>query len=347
MIVRIRRFLVNIILALAMLLLCWAATEILLKWTVLRFNEYPKPPGIGIPYTIKTLEFEHSFVANSWDMRGPEVHTKPDGAYRVVCMGDSFTFGLGVEWEETYPLVLSRRLRNRIPQIDVINAGGANAATERLKFLHQYGDELKPDIVVLQIYIGNDIYDGARYLPQFHTSTTDVAMPTKPTLPARMRDWIRRESLLAKLTWHFLIRLDGVDDFLYRKNLRYSDRGIYLKNYPDFEEKLTEWHLKQLGLIQSWLQARDIPLILLIAPSRQQVYMGDALDLDRYDYQKPNRFIREFCRKRDIPYVDMLEVYENIPAKDLRALYYHKDMHWTTQGHALAAHALENLIPSP
>jgi lysophospholipase L1-like esterase len=59
---------------------------------------------------------------NSLGLRGPEVEIpKPARSRRVVCLGDSITFGYGVGDEDTYPHLLGRALAGG--GIDVVNAG--------------------------------------------------------------------------------------------------------------------------------------------------------------------------------------------------------------------------------
>ena len=50
---------------------------------------------------------------------------KPSSVFRVVCLGDSRTFGMGVSQEQTYPSQLERLLQKRCPnkRIEVINCG--------------------------------------------------------------------------------------------------------------------------------------------------------------------------------------------------------------------------------
>src|SRR5438045_8089957 len=51
-------------------------------------------------------------TTNRWGMRGRDVsQQKPAGTKRILILGDSYTFGLYVNDDETYPAVLERLLR--------------------------------------------------------------------------------------------------------------------------------------------------------------------------------------------------------------------------------------------
>ena len=86
---------------------------------------------------------------------------KPDGAFRVVVMGDSVSFGYGVEEVEAYPQVLEELLSELVPsaRIEVVNlgVGGYNAYNEA-KLLEGVGRSYEPDLVLVQFCI-NDLND--------------------------------------------------------------------------------------------------------------------------------------------------------------------------------------------
>jgi lysophospholipase L1-like esterase len=59
---------------------------------------------------------------NSIGLRGPELDT-PKERFRVICAGDSVTFGWGVSYEESYPARLQRALTKADRAVEVVNAG--------------------------------------------------------------------------------------------------------------------------------------------------------------------------------------------------------------------------------
>ena len=93
-----------------------------------------------------------TITTNSAGYRGPLVGgPKESGELRVVCMGDSITFGLDIDDGETYAALLQKMLEERMPgrKITVINGGAISYSSRqglylfREKFL-----ALDPDIVV-------------------------------------------------------------------------------------------------------------------------------------------------------------------------------------------------------
>lgn len=98
-------------------------------------------------------QFPFTMTTNASGFRGPMVaRAKADGALRVIAVGNSSTFGWGVNDDETYPAFLERALRARLPgrTIEVLNAGipGFTSFQGR-RLLAGEVIPLAPDFVVL------------------------------------------------------------------------------------------------------------------------------------------------------------------------------------------------------
>ncbi len=97
--------------------------------------------------------FPFTMTTNARGFRGPmPARAKPAGALRVVAIGNSSTFGWGVNDDETYPAQLGRALRAALPgrPIEVMNAGVPGFTSFQGRRL--LADEvlpLAPDFVVL------------------------------------------------------------------------------------------------------------------------------------------------------------------------------------------------------
>ena len=82
--------------------------------------------------------------------RGPASSCETD-CPRVFCFGDSNTFGQGVEYDETYPWLLGRRLSAQIANFGVPGHNGAQV----IDYSRSVLEREKPDLMVLQ-FCGND-----------------------------------------------------------------------------------------------------------------------------------------------------------------------------------------------
>ena len=136
---------------------------------------------------------------------------KPDGVFRVVVMGDSVSFGYGVEEAEAYPQVLEELLSELVPdsRIEVVNlsVGGYNAYNEA-ELLKGVGQSYEPDLVLVQFCI-NDLND-----PTLHfdaqtrialSAIPDAAFPDPSQrrgsahVPSRLFRWCRASKLCAAI----------------------------------------------------------------------------------------------------------------------------------------------------
>ena len=84
-----------------------------------------------------------------------------EGSFRILCIGDSNTYGTGVERIETYPAQLQQFLNAApgAPRFQVTNLGvpGSNSAQVRHR-LPQYLDLYDPDLVIVLIGV-NDYWN--------------------------------------------------------------------------------------------------------------------------------------------------------------------------------------------
>ncbi|MFT7485111.1 MAG: hypothetical protein ACI9F9_000957 [Candidatus Paceibacteria bacterium] len=107
-----------------------------------------------------TSEFDVTFTVNSFGLRDDEMASpqKPEGTFRVICLGDSFTLGFTVEREDLFVDQLERKWNAEGRKVDVINTGTEGYSTDQeAVWLMENGDAFQPDLVLLFPY-DNDIY---------------------------------------------------------------------------------------------------------------------------------------------------------------------------------------------
>ena len=88
---------------------------------------------------------------NSYGLRGGEFSVEKADTFRIVCMGNSCTFGNEVKLSETYPYILERRLKQKLGEkVQVINAGIPGYSSYQGKILwSEKIAALKPDVVIV------------------------------------------------------------------------------------------------------------------------------------------------------------------------------------------------------
>jgi len=84
------------------------------------------------------------------------------GAYRILALGDSNTFGVLVPATQTWTVLLERKLRERGYHVEVINMAYAGWGTDQeYEAFRLEGYRYAPDLVVLQ-FTSNDLLDNRR-----------------------------------------------------------------------------------------------------------------------------------------------------------------------------------------
>lgn len=92
--------------------------------------------------------------AHGW-RDGERTRAKPDGVRRVAALGDSFTFGQGVDRMQRFTELLAQQTG-----FEVLNFGACGYATDQqLLVFETEAVQFAPDVVLLQVFLGNDLRD--------------------------------------------------------------------------------------------------------------------------------------------------------------------------------------------
>lgn len=147
---------------------------------------------------------------NHLGLRGPDLPEKTAEEYRILCLGDSTTFGQGVSEEETIPALLQADLADAGHAagrtVRAVNAGLRGYATiHELALLKELGPAIRPDLVVLLWYT-NDLErpDPVRTAMELERSGP-VTLDTRTRMDGfdvwqwRGRQLLRKSALLMKL----------------------------------------------------------------------------------------------------------------------------------------------------
>ncbi len=133
-------------------------------------------------------------TVNSQGFRNGEITPIPAvGTYRIVCIGDSMTFGMGVGDDEAWPQVLAREMRPPpgYTRVEVVNAGvcGYNLV-QYCAFIRRKALALRPDRILIGL-VENDLD------PPFHVENGYLCVPRKKTsLPIPGKRWFQTHSAL-------------------------------------------------------------------------------------------------------------------------------------------------------
>ena len=313
-------------------------------------------------------------VTNSQGFRDRErTFERSSAAPRVLALGDSITWGAGVSYDETFTALLERSLQATAPGAEVINVGVPGwGPHEEFHLLKVYGVKLQSDVVLLNFFVGNDIQN-ERWED---TNLARILVVAGQSYYVHSNgNWVH--DTLGPDRWflyhdlNYLIKVgvgrirqagesrEGgtpagetaplVSRAHYVKAIRERD-DIYLQaDSPLFGE---HWKrtLATLTEIRDYLQARSLPLVLVLIPDHVQLdpelqrefLAAIGAEPARYDFEKPQKLLRAWCAKNGVRLLDLLPVFQ--ADADPRRLYFTNDYHLTAAGHQVSARAIAPLL---
>jgi hypothetical protein len=326
--------------SLAILALSFVLGEIVLG-TVNVF--FPSPVFYDDSYNrfrVKPDSKFYGFRVNSLGFLDTEFGDKDENCMRIAALGDSFGFGV-VPYEFNHLTILEQHLSNGGACVEVLNMGiPRTGPREHLALLVNEGFDLEPDIVLLFIYVGNDLLEITENQP-------------------RSRYSIERSRVVSLLRYALFVRpkieADKVHDRRrYRDDKATFDEKTYLTimglramtYQPDWDgfQPAVDAVVRTTARVSSICRRRGIETTVIIIPDELQVNTSLQRDLaaadprypiDSMDYTQPNQHLVERLRGLDIEVVDLLPAFRDAAAR--QKLYKPRDTHWNIAGNALAA----------
>ena len=271
---------------------------------------------------------------NRYGHRGPEMAIeKKEGVIRILGLGDSFTFGWGVEEGETFLAVMADALRRAGHRVEVFNAGVPGwGITHSLEYLIRDGVRFRPDLAVMTLFTDDFFVSTIEQILKSPAARQNQEEDRK--FRRQKKDWVR--SLRLNNIWFNYIRKILLAESYKRRNPFANfekEREVSKRNF-DRDPALVRAFSEKLG---EWKKERDrlgVPVILSYIP------FGGALH--HPGYQGEARLLKRLSREMGLPYLDVLSMFEK--EKDPRTLYFHPvDNHATKKAHRLIGEALARI----
>ena len=279
-------------------------------------------PGVTLERALQGTPIVFHVTTDANGLRGPHPPAR-EGELKVLCLGDSMTFGQGVSDAECFPARLSGLLEARLGRpVRVFNAGVISLGQqEQFALAERLIPRLRPDLVLLQFTVANDVMDDQRW--------QDERGPES--------ELIRSPEACGNLEFHLLLTTPLARwSRAYRLAIwrwgRHAIRYRYMVEAPN----VTRAAQLLVSLRQACRDAsgRPIPTGVLIAPSVVQVERGLAERL--LDTQRINTRVRETLDQAGIPTLDLLAALQAAHGEG-RDLYIPVDRHWNAEGNAVVA----------
>jgi lysophospholipase L1-like esterase len=347
----------NLTLAAISLLLTFAAFEAGVRLLV-DFEEQ-KPSGVydvdyasgglsflpGRSRRYETPEFRFDAHYNSFGRRDvewpPAVVADPRN---VLVIGDSLTYGIGVEHADTIPSRLEEFFAREGRPVEVMNFGMPGNLAAPPGYARLLDDAIAKGFaarsVVVAIFVGNDFYPAL--LEQ---------LEPKPAAPAGAGARSAGGLLAHSKSFQFLklrvsqsARLVGWALTLGRwLGVSFYDSAgtyVFLRERTPEQEATFRRILGHVGDMKRRCDETGRRLFAVILPNRIQVENRDALSSGVYDAARPDRDVLGYCEEIGIACLDLLPVMSAAWERDGEPLFYPVDRHPNRRGYRLIGDAV-------
>ncbi len=305
--------------------------------------------------TFKIPDSVTSVKINSQGVRDREHRFEKPGRFRILALGDSFTWGFGVEQNERF----TDKLQSLVGEpIEVINAGVTGWGTDQeLLYWTQEGYRYHPDLVLVA-FGTEDIINNAHSVqhgypkPYFLLRENHLVLRNSP-VPKKTGDWAKHLGLPEELRVKPVEADESrgeINAFLQTHVLSHSwlwARGRDFLHDREMANKGVDRLTEALLLaLQQRVQSHEAKLVVVMVPYKNHIRPGaSANDLRQWDA------IVKFFRSHGFDCVDLRPAFvkESTAGKQL---HFAIDDHWNPTGHELAAKVIyehlteKHILPS-
>lgn len=296
---------------------------------------------------------------------------KPPHVFRILMLGDSFTYGPGLRVEQTVPKVVEQRLAQTCARLhEVVNAG-VPSYSPLLHYLlvKHVGLALDPDLIVLNFDM-TDVRDDfirtqlARFdrlglpiaVPQDHYREAALLLPPLPGLlrpvDAVARHFavyqeLRKSNIGKAVFGHRRLDRDRLQALGLEGDLRFDLLAITRDlDTPAIREawKLTTRYIVN---IRDLARARAIPFVVVVYPHAHQVSASESpigrsrvgIGPGLYASERPFEILEDLGRRETFPVINALRLFRERTRRD-DPLFWPDDFHFTPRGASVLGEAI-------
>lgn len=281
-------------------------------------------------------------------------------SYKILAIGDSFTYGWGVNDDETFCKLLEKKIKR--DSVAVLNAGASGSGTDyALKFLQVRGPELSPK-VVLYFYYENDFVDNSEN--RYFTIEQDSIVP-KPINEATNLNAIQKNKLANSKVYnwfashsHLFNMIRTQVGIMWNKKVKQENQNQPTTVETKTNEKKTTPTIDTPKVAKQSENENDRfkPTYLYIKALAKQVEQSGGKFYTFFipsnksiaEYQKFGRMSHEkviidFCKANNIKAYSFKDVI--MKHKDpFNTYYFPTDLHWNKAGNQVAADYLYQVL---
>ena len=293
-------------------------------------------------------DFQVSYSINPYGFRG-DFRKYQSGCRNLnAFVGDSFTFGIGVEDGQTFVDLLNENSGTAC----YLNFSVPGYSTDQeFMLIKDTVVSYAPRVVYLVVYLGNDLFDNPRSYPlqgqnakPYFRPGTDALILHNSPVPILSKTAEQARADLAFLAFDQVARRTQLEDWMFRHSLLIRSMGTaWMKTAPvDVESAVSSLLEKELDLfraivnqVESVSHRRNFKLVLILLPGRSYLERQGSISHRVQSYLKEE--IKSFSKLRAIPAIDLADGMQRLNSRGSGDLYFKHEGHLTPEGHRVVA----------
>ncbi len=264
-------------------------------------------------------DFDVSVNINEYGLREKKELTDSDED-DVFVVGDSFSFGHGVEEEERFSNVMQNLFSDSIKVYNIaISSSHILNYQKRLDYVKKNGGQVKK--IIVGLCMENDILDYDKVYREWQSRGEQKKSYS-------FKKWLHHNSCLYNFFAISMKSEGGVRSFLVRT-------GIIKDVILSYESKKINNLELNSSIIQLQKLIGETESLVVLIPS-QLIWVDGHKEITLDNHQ---RFI-ELLKANQIQYLDAKTILENHSINPLQTLHFKYDGHWNKNAHKLIAEAI-------
>lgn len=345
---RIRLWTLSLLILGALLAVLLVLLELALRWQALRSSPEARDFAQQSPYLTARMKPDAEgvlwgipFRTNRYGFRDEEDFPQqpPPGEARILSLGDSIGFGLGIPSTSHYTQVLEAKLNHsgEPPIYRVINAGAVgDSPSAYAVYLRHEGLRLKPELVLAEIELCNDVSDEALIELVRDAAGRPHSISGGRYIIAWDGNYLSTAAAgpyFFEKTYTYSLLLRGVLNLLQNAN----PRGVFEDGQPGVtyyslgfdrylltQERIESGWQQMFGALENirqMAQQNEADFLLLIVPSRH-VFQDRSNAFGKFAEGLVERAVR-MAQERSLPYLDLRQALQRDGAEKLYLDLYH------------------------
>ena len=276
---------------------------------------------------------------------------------KLLVLGDSFVSNISVKDNDVFTEIMEGQLE----KYDVQNFGvsGYGQVQEYL-LLQQWIKIIKPDIVLLIIFVQNDFTDNIgphwRYTRPYATLESEDSILVIHPQPKNQQDKNAKDSLGIFSESHLNILITrSLNKLFPETDSLYTPHEFYTCQWPTPESHDLRFRImgELLLKIANLGKENGVPVVFALAPSNVQIedelwesfVKKNQKNQKKYLRTLPNDRLMEFARRNHLLMLDFFPLLLQESRRNVK-LYHHVEQHWTKEGNRVVANALLDYLES-